>query len=282
MKEEILFLTHKKNKEIEHAIRFLRDNMGDRKLTIISQSQPFDIEGTELFLFEESIVHQMDFPTIGDSIVPGHAHFPIFAYIGNSKADIDYYWVIEYDVRFSGGWSVLFDHFINFEEDFLTSHIHSYDEEPDWYWWEMSHPEVFIPIEMRIRSFNPIYRMSSEAFEFLQKAFKSGWKGHNEVVFPTLLSHNGYKLLDLGGDGGYAVHRNKFYISRRSSQEGLTTGTMRYRPAMKRYGLRKNKLYHPVKKNGLGVLRSNAGNFYRLIKLWISKLGRKMNHQIRP
>ncbi|SHE34968.1 hypothetical protein SAMN05443144_101107 [Fodinibius roseus] len=276
MKEEILFLTHKKNKEIENAIRSLRDSMGDRKLTIVSQSQPFDIEGTDLFLFDESIVQQMDFPTIGNSIIPGHAHFPVFAYIGNNKTNADYYWVIEYDVRFSGKWSVLFDHFTQFNADFLTSHIRYFHEEPDWYWWkEMNHREITISREKRVRSFNPIYRISSEAFKFLEKAFKSGWKGHNEVLLTTLLFHHGYQLLDFGGNGDFVSDRNKFYISRSSGQQGLSTGTMRYRPAMKTHGMRKNKLYHPVKEeNGLGILRSNAGNFYRLIKIWFNNMRR--------
>lgn len=281
MKEEILFLTHKKNKEIEDAIRSLRDNMGDRKLTIISQLQPFNIEGTDLFLFEESIVHQMDFPTIGDSIIPGHAHFPVFAYIDNNKTDVDYYWVIEYDVRFSGEWSVLFDHFTKFSDDFLTSHIHYYHQEPDWYWWEISHPKMTIPMEKRIRSFNPIYRISSEALKFLESAFRSGWKGHNEVIFPTILYHKGFKLLDFSGNRNFASGLTKKFCISRSDQWGqLLTGTMRYRPAMKTHGMRKNKLYHPVKeKNGLGVWRSNAGNFYRLIKLWINKWRKKMSHR---
>ena len=267
MREEILFLTHKKSRQVEHAIRELRDQMGNRDLTIISQSQLFDIDGTELFLFEESLMHEMDFPTLERSLVPDHAHFPVFEYISQHKGTADYYWVIEYDVRFTGEWSVLFDHFATSDADFISTNIRYYHEIPDWGWWGISHPEKTIKSEDRIRSFNPIYRISKEAVKFLEGAFKSGWKGHNETTFPTLLYHNGYQLLDCGGNGDFAVQRNNFYISRNTRRGELFTGTMRYRPAMKAEGLRKNMLYHPVKHtSGVGFLRSNAGNFYRLMK----------------
>src|SRR5699024_9313052 len=123
----------------------------------------------------------------------------------------------------------------------------------------------------RIRSFNPIYRISREAVKFLERAFMSGWKGHYETTFPTLLYHNGFQLLDFGGDGDFANQRNNFYISRNTRRGELYTGTMRYRPAMEAAGFRKNMLYHPVKcESGLGLLRSNIGNLYRLLKLEIA------------
>lgn len=274
-------MTHKKNKDIERAIRVIRDQMGDRKLTIISQSQPFDIAGTNLFLFEESIVQQMNFPSLGDSIVPGNAHFPVFSYIKKSNYDADYYWIVEYDVRFSGKWSVLFDHFSTSDADLLTSHIRYYNQEPDWSWWDISHPGKSIPKEDRIRSFNPVYRISSEAVTFLEQAFKSGWKGHNETIFSTLLYHGGYQLLDFGGNGDFSSQSNQFYISR-SSRKGNCGGTMRYRPSRKRPGFRKNKLYHPVKStSGLSFFRLYGGDFYRLAKWWISSKQRLVYQNIK-
>lgn len=273
MREEILYLTHKKTEEIERQIRMIRDQMGDRSLTIVSDSVSFDIEGTNLFLFDQSIIQELDLPALSDSLVPGNVHFPVFSYIRNNKSGADYYWIIEYDVRFSGKWSVLFDHFKEYDEDMIASHITRYHQEPEWYWWDISHPDKFIPKEDRIRSFNPIYRISSEAHAFLEQTLKSGWEGHNETTFPTLLYHNGYGLLDFGGDSDFAAQRNRFYISRSDRWGNLYTGTMRYRPATKSEGFRKNKLYHPVKKdNGIGFFRFYIGNLYRLIKLWISKL----------
>jgi len=277
MTEQIFFLTHKKNAEIEQLIRSIRDQMGDRTLTIVSQSHHFNIEGTELFLFDESIVQEMAFPAMSNSIVPGNVHFPVFSYLEKYQPAAEYYWIIEYDVRFTADWSVLFDYFIEFDHDLITSHIHYYHQEPEWYWWDISHPELSIPLEQRIRSFNPIYRISTHALRFLEQAFKSGWKGHNEATFPTLLHHNGFRLLDFNGSNGdFQSQPHRFYISRSDRNGKLWTGTMRYRPAMRNQGLRKNKLYHPVKsEDGLGFIRSNVGNFYRLVKWLFNKIYEK-------
>src|SRR5699024_8947745 len=156
----------------------------------------------------------MGFPILGNILVPGHAHFPIFSYINQSKYDANYYWVIEYDVRFTGQWSVLFDHLAASGADLITSNISNYNIMPDWGWWNISHPELSIARKERIRSFNPIYRISREVVKFLERAFMSGWKGHYETTFPTLLYHNGFQLLDFGGNGDFANQRNNFYISR--------------------------------------------------------------------
>ena len=51
----------------------------------------------------------------------------------------DYYWIIEYDVRFSGNWECFFRYFSESTDDFLTSHIRSYAQEPDWYFWQLDH-----------------------------------------------------------------------------------------------------------------------------------------------
>lgn len=269
MKEEILFITHKKNNEIKRLIRSIRDQMGDRSLTIISQSVPFDIEGVNVFQFQESIVKEIDFPAMSDSLVPGNVYFPVFKYIGQKKSPADYYWVIEYDVRFTGRWSVLFDFYSQFDADLITSHIRSYSKEPDWYWWQIDHPQEYIPKEKRLRSFSPIYRISHKAYQFLSEMIKSGWRGHYEVTFPTLLHHNGYQLMDLGGNGAFSDGDQRFCITRSDKEGALLTGTMKYRPAMKKPGFRKNKLYHPVKnEDGLDFFRLYTGNIYRYTK-WL-------------
>lgn len=263
MNEEILFITHKKSRAIKRLIRSIRDQMGDRSLTVISQSIPFNIEGTNFFQFNESIVREMDFPAIGDSLVPGNVYFPVFSYIQQQESPPDFYWIIEYDVRFTGRWAMLFDHYAKYDADLITSHIRGYPQEPDWYWWEMNHPQENIPKEKRLRSFSPIYRISHRAYQFLRKKLESGWCGHYEVTFPTLLHHNGFKLLDLAGNGKFYNSDRNFSLTRSDREGALLTGTMKYRPAMKKPGFRINKLYHPVKEDGLEFLRLYAGNVYR-------------------
>ncbi len=210
---------------------------------------PDKINKLHPYLYSEESLSRLPYPTIGQDILPGHAHFPVFQFFRDNP-DYDYYWVLEYDVKFSGEWRLFFDSFLKTDADFLTCHIRPYADERDWPWWELNHPQEAIPLNERLRSFNPIYRISKAALLFLHQAFKSGWRGHYEVALPTLLHKNGLSIRDISGSGKYTIPGmdNLFYSSSESSSGGtLTSGTFRYRPAFWRYGREKNKLYHPVK-----------------------------------
>jgi hypothetical protein len=210
---------------------------------------PRTIRKRSPYLYSNISLSLLGYPKIGENIIPGHAHFPLFQFYLDNPYN-DYYWVIEYDVRFSGDWRYFFDAFLTMDADFLTCHIRSYEDEPRWPWWELSHPRESIPLKERLRSFNPVYRISNRAMSFLDKAFRSGWRGHHEVALPTLLHHNGLTISSISGTGKYAAPGmdGKFYSSSRPNADGeLSTGSLRYRPAFWRYGQKKNKLYHPVK-----------------------------------
>jgi hypothetical protein len=174
-----------------------------------------------------------------NAIVPGSAHFPLMLFFHNFP-DHDYYWIIEGDVRFSGKWKSFFDAFETSDSDFLTCKIRHYVEDPEWYWWPtLSHPKKEIPLAKCVASFNPIYRISRRALEYIHQMHVEGWRGHFEVLIPTLLFHGGFRLRDIGGDGTFVKsgERHRFY----------TGETMNFRPALQRIGSKRLTLYHPVK-----------------------------------
>jgi len=145
----------------------------------------------------------------------------------------------------------LLSSFQGYDHDLLTSHIRRYAKEPGWFWWNtLHHPTKEIVRAKYARSFNVVYRISNRALEFMHQAQSDGWRGYPEVSFPTLLLDGGFRLLDFGGKGEFTLpeYRNRFYTthSSRSGKLGLF-GTMRYRPSRARAGMRKNKIYHPVK-----------------------------------
>jgi hypothetical protein len=114
----------------------------------------------------------------------------------------------------------------------------------------LDHPQKSIALGERLRCFNPIFRFSNAALSFLHQSLLDGWCGHNEVLFPTLLYHNGFAIADIGGKGRFRPSdlRENFYTESEANSIGLLdTGTMRYRPAFVTVGREKNKLYHPVK-----------------------------------
>lgn len=271
MKEEVLLLTHKINDTILSGIENLKSERGtERDLTILSQDRSLQMKGVNEYIFNIDQLKELGYPMMGDSVVPGHTHFPLMSYFKSQTEKSDYYWVIEYDVRFTGRWDELFNHFSESPADFISSYIRHYSEEPNFYWWGLKNPEKEINLKDRVRSFNPIYRISARALNFLDKEIKKGWRGHYEVLIPTLLYHSdGFDILDFGGDGTFAKHKNKFYTSRTDKDGKITSGTMRYIPSTSEAGFRPNKIHHPVKENGLGRMRFILGNLYRSLKSYI-------------
>jgi hypothetical protein len=191
----------------------------------------------------------MGYPSLNPRIVPGSVLFPLLHFYINHP-EYHYYWLIEYDVGFSGNWRTLFSDFSRIEADFITAHVRRYPDEPEWERWDLSHPSQAIPLEERLRSFNPFFRISNPALNFISSAYREGWHGHYEVLLPTLLQRNGFSILDFGGNGSFVPSwmTNKYYTDAQPNRKGfLDTGSMRYRPPYARPGPERNKLYHPIK-----------------------------------
>lgn len=192
----------------------------------------------------------MGYTPITDKIVPGSNHFVTLSFF-NSKSSYDNYWSIEYDVEFLGDWSCFFNRAYGILGDFVSCHLQCYLHNPSWYWWKSYHcknPQYDIPINKRIRSFNPIYRISKEALRFLDFVLKNGVSGHHEVVIPSLLYHNKFKISDFGGFSDISLkHKNDgLYINK--SKFSLY-GSMQHIPFsnLSCFVEWENVLVHPVK-----------------------------------
>jgi len=122
----------------------------------------------------------------------------------------DYFWMIEDDVCFSGSWDTLFKAYQDDTSDFISTGVYKFEEKPDWYWWfSLKTNNLQIHEKSRIKSFNPIYRLSKRALELINRSLKNGWSGHHEVLIPTLLYNNGFSITDMGGGGSFAPLRFK-------------------------------------------------------------------------
>jgi hypothetical protein len=107
-----------------------------------------------------------------------------------------YYWRVEHDVSFSGIWSRFFDFFKENSADFISTYIRGYNEDKSWYWWDAIN--LKLDNNQKVVSFFPIERFSNRALKLLDNKYKSGISGFCEVVVPTLLNLEGYKLQDIG------------------------------------------------------------------------------------
>lgn len=160
-----------------------------------------------------------------------------------------HYWVVEYDVAFTGRWSVLFDAFAASSADLLATTVHRFTVNPAWpNWSTVEGPVGPLPAACLLRAFMPCCRLSRAALTALDHAYALGWSGHYEATVPTLITTAGLAIEDLGGDGEFvaAGNRNRFYTNTPTNNQ-LAPGSFVFRPVRSSPGERPNFLWHPVK-----------------------------------
>lgn len=203
------------------------------------------------YVFTMDMLNTLQYNPIEETLIPGSNHFALLWFYLRFP-QYDHYWNIEYDVAFTGNWRILFDAFLDDNADFISCHVQKYKENPYWYWWNTYRGLTLnVPLSQRVRSFNPIYRISANALCFIDRFLKAGNSGHHEVLLPTALYHSGYKIKDFGGRGSFVAsgNENRFYLSPTIVLNDGRRGSMRDKPSFTDItpyvGI--NKLFHPVK-----------------------------------
>jgi hypothetical protein len=160
----------------------------------------------------------------------------------------EYYWVMEYDVRFTGHWMELFRHFAASGSDLLATTIFDHSFRPGWDNWKTLQSPQRLPETELVRALFPLYRLSNAALRALHQAYCEGWSGHYEVTIPTILKTRGFTLEDFGGSGRYVApgNINRFY---RNSPgiAGLAPGTFTVAANEISAQYPENLLWHPIK-----------------------------------
>ncbi|MFC1456546.1 hypothetical protein ACETIH_07410 [Microvirga arabica] len=181
----------------------------------------------------------------------GHFDLPML-HFARSYPGYKRYWVVEYDVRFSGPWATLFGAFEDNSADFLTTSLRRATTDSDWCYWDtlrqpdsVEHP---LKSEEKIVGFMPIYRASRAAVEAVDHGYRLGWAGHSEALWPTIINRAGLLIEDLGGYGMFVsdANRGRFY-SNSPNTWNLSPGTFVFKPARYTAGFRRNMLWHPIK-----------------------------------
>ena len=258
MKQAVLYLTNKSNEWTLSAFHALEQSLQGKADVYFAYHRqgdvlPVALQNIEnLFVFTLDVLNELGYtPIEKGKLVPGSNHFPLLKFYKENQG-YDYYWLVEDDVRFSGEWKEFFDSFASCTSDFLSSVIETKAENPNWYWWScLKTGNEAIAVDRLLRSFNPIYRLSSQALACIDDHLRKDWIGHHEVLLPTLLYNKGFLLEDFGGEGIFGRPENnaKFYDDT----------SMRRAPVVP--DDRKNYLFHPVKEEKVrqnGSYKKNA------------------------
>ena len=251
----VFFLTDKITSAIQARFNRIQHDVSDFADCFFAKQTEGDdfgrtLDVRSLYSFNrENLPSQLGYPFLDDGhIVPGCSHYPLTLF--SRSHHYDYYWLVEYDVEFSGDWSNIIALPMRETFAFAASHFRSYSEDPNWYWW---HSFQF-PILDRMRvdyikylwtSFNPIFCVSSKALKWIDFSQRMGCRGHNEVLLINLIKRRFWKTVDLFERG---------YISKSGLTPDLpleTLSTLRWRPSISadeyKDRLQPNMLYHPIK-----------------------------------
>ncbi len=80
-------------------------------------------------IVEHEMFQRLPYQRLKGEKLYDHVHFPILDFYLSHK-DFDYYWVVEFDVRYTGKWDVFLRSFESYDHDLITSHIRHFIEEP--------------------------------------------------------------------------------------------------------------------------------------------------------
>lgn len=260
----ILILNHFLDRAlVAHHEQLCKDSAGERDVYLLSDRTQASVStarlprGTRELQFTSHDLVDMGYPGKDTRILNrrrirnmtlGNAELPLLLFFRRFP-EYEHYWVVEYDVRFSGNWEVFFSAFDGNAADLLGTTLQRRSRCPDWsHWHSLDLPTVGTPKDDWIRGFFPVYRVSATALTDLDEAYRAGCAGHMEAAMPTILASQGRSIEDIGGSGEFVKpgNENRFYLNEPHTNE-LSPGTFVYRPVLTEYGDRPDTLWHPVK-----------------------------------
>jgi hypothetical protein len=165
--------------------------------------------------------------------------------------DYEQIWMVEYDVRYTGDWAELLRDLARSPADFLATVIQSRPENPDWALWEGFHTGTDELAESRhVKAFTPLMRLSNAAARAVDAAYRAGWAGHYEALWPTAITAAGLSIEEIGGEGSFTPpdRYGRYYTSSRFDPY-LSPGSFVFRPSILESEVPPQPpgLWHPVK-----------------------------------
>jgi hypothetical protein len=257
-RDAIIFLTHRIDRHIRRSYLRLRREAGIGDVHLAFNAGGRGIPRAITALRPVAI-------TPADHARLGHSARPVNGCFG-AKGDPDrailafhrkfphyaYYWIVEYDVDFTGHWSDFFHSFDHNEADLLCTNLHRRHVNPDWDWWDILVTPKSSTIRIdgeRLRGFFPIARLSSRMLRRIDEVGLAGWDGMYELIWPTVALQSSFVIEDFGGAGEFVRpgNENRWYTSNPSSRS-LAPGSFVFRPSRLAPGRDPNRLWHLVKR----------------------------------
>lgn len=168
----------------------------------------------------------------------------------------DRFWLVEYDVDFSGDWATFFKAAAGYEGDLLTARIRPLSADPTFYFAPIYQQPETAPEDPLI-VLMPISRLSRRLVEhYCRILLQPGWHGHFEMLLPSMARADGFSVAEIGGHDALTPpeRRGLHYDGTFADISSMGT-THAYRPprgyryfvTSPRKFRQPNRIYHPIK-----------------------------------
>lgn len=204
-------------------------------------------------------------------------------FLSKELAAYQRFWLVEYDVDFSGDWGRFFAAAAGYDGDLLTARVRPLSLDRG-FWYASSFRQPGLAVEDPLIAFMPISRLSRPMIEhYRQTVMEPGWGGHFEILLPSIAAHGGFVVADLGGSGPYVPpDRLNLYYQGALEDRGIEWSTHGYRPPRGyRYFAEApgrfrepNHIYHPIKDRM--PLKERAQHWLHLQRQKLRALSRKL------
>jgi hypothetical protein len=242
---------------VAREVERLRKELG-LTVHVVSYAMNTDAASGEHFTYSRQTLSQLPYKGLLDGMdwntMSGRHDLPVIWH-WMRFSHFERYWVIEDDVCYSGDWSALFDDLAQSQADLLMTTIQTREENPAWGWWKSLASPSGEP-SPALKGFGPFCRLSHKLLAALHAAYKDGWHGHFEAIWPTIAAANGLLIEDVGGHGSFTpvARRGKHYWNTPSTYS-LFPGSFVYHPHFAEMGESQfmklmpdpHMLWHPVK-----------------------------------
>lgn len=252
MRQLVTFKGHDIDIFGRRALAKLRKQLDGYADVIVLGMSDYAVSTDHCRYFTADELRSLPYPkkTAGPSwrLIPGNTDLILLAY-WREHPEYDFYWQVEYDVRYTGNWKNLIRSFETSKADLLATNISTYEEIPHWNLWPTLAPPKGVEWKHHaLRAFLPFCRISASACRAIDHAYQEGWSGHDEANWATITNMNGLRIEDIGGRGKFTPQDRlgKHYSSTPENLH-LTPGSFGYRPMRLFAPPIPGRLWHPVK-----------------------------------
>jgi hypothetical protein len=173
-----------------------------------------------------------------------------------------HYWMMEYDVRYTGDWLDLFESLSASRADLLATVVQRRLATPLWiHWQEFCAHQPALAEAHYIKIFTPFMRLSNAAMRAIDAAYRAGWVGHYEALWPTATAAANLTIEDIGGDSPFTpASRHLAHYTANPHDPYLAPGSFIFRPSILEQDIPSTpaRLWHPVKPANMQQLRPPA------------------------